>query len=306
MMLLRVGGRLVTIAVLLVALVLFVTLLMELGQEGDLRMLPVALPAAADYTGEYLKNLAQGDLGTVAPRFGRGQGTPVLTALGRALPKSLALLAVSLFIAVSVGLYLGVHAAIRRRQRLSGLILFASAFGMSTPSFFAAMLLIWFGVWLYQRTGQQFFPIAGFGWDAHILLPALVLAARPAAAVTRLSYNSLAEILDADYVRTARSKGLEPKVVLVEHVLRNAGVPILTTVVVSLRFSLAILPIVEYIFSWPGIGLALLEAIQAQDVDAVIGMVLPLALLFVFVNLIAELLYLRIDPRLRDSKVGTA
>ena len=123
---------------------------------------------------------------------------------------------------------------------------------------------------------------------------------------TRLSYNSLAEILDADYVRTARSKGLRPKVVLTEHVLRNAGVPILTTVVVSLRFSLAILPIVEYIFAWPGIGLALLEAIQAQDVDAAIGMVLPLALLFVLVNLIAELLYLRIDPRLRDSKVGTA
>jgi peptide/nickel transport system permease protein len=305
MMLLRVGGRLVAIAILLVALVFFVALLMELGREGDIRTLPVAAPAAVDYTGEYLKNLAHGNLGTIASRFGRSQGTPVLTTLGRALPKSLGLLTVSLIIAVLVGLYLAVHAALRRRGRLSGLILFASAFGMSTPSFFAAMLLIWFGVWLYQRTGQQFFPIAGFGWDAHVLLPALVLAARPAAAVTRLGYNSLAEILDADYVRTAKSKGLKRNAVLVEHVLRNAGVPILTTVIVSLRFSLAILPIVEYIFSWPGIGLALLEAIQAQDVDAVIGMVLPLALLFVLVNLIAELLYLRIDPRLRDSKVGT-
>jgi peptide/nickel transport system permease protein len=302
--LLPLAWRLLSVAVLLIALIFFVTLLVELGREGDLGTLPKAIPAAARFTVEYLQNLFRGDLGEIASPFSSRPGTPVLEELRRALFKSLGLLAVSLLLAVIVGLYLGMAAAVRRKSRLSGMILFASAFGMSTPSFFAAMLLIWFGVWLYKTTGQHIVPIAGFGWDMHLLLPALVLAARPAAAVTRLSYNALIEILDADYIRTAKSKGLKQSVILTEHVLRNAGVPILTTIVVSLRFSLAILPIVEYIFSWPGIGLALLEAIQMQDVTAVVGLVLPLALLFVLVNLIADNLYVRIDPRLRDATVG--
>jgi ABC-type dipeptide/oligopeptide/nickel transport system permease component len=304
--LVTVGGRLLSVAVLVIALIFFVALLMELGRRGDLRMLPSAAPAAGESTVQYLRDLAHGDLGTVASRFGRTEGTPVVTELARALPKSLGLLSVSLMIAVLAGLYLAISAALRRHSRLSGLLLFSSALGVSTPSYLAAMLLIWLAVWLYRTTGQQALPIAGFGWDAHLLLPALVLAARPAAAVTRLGYNALVEILEADHVRTARSKGLKENVVLLEHVLRNAGVPILTTIVVSLRFSLAILPIVEYIFSWPGIGQALLSAIQAGDTDAAIGMILPLALLFVLVNLIAESLYLRLDPRLRDSKVGVA
>jgi peptide/nickel transport system permease protein len=229
-----------------------------------------------------------------------------VTELARALPKSLGLLAVSLLLAVLIGLYLGISAAVRGHSRLSGLLIFGSALGVSTPSYLIAMLLIWLMGWLYRTTGQRPLPIAGFGWDAHLLLPALVLAARPAAAVTRLGYNALKEIIDADYVRTARSKGLKENVVMLEHVLRNAGVPILATVVVSLRFSLAILPIVEYIFSWPGIGQALLTAIQRGDVDAAVGLILPLALLFVLVNLIAETLYHRLDPRLRNSKVGGA
>jgi ABC-type dipeptide/oligopeptide/nickel transport system permease component len=298
--------RILSMVFLLLAVIFFVALLMELGREGDLRTLPVALPAAAEFTGEYLQGVAHGDLGQITSSLGSRGGTPVLTELGRALPKSLGLLAVSLALAALVGIYLGIIAAMRRHSRLSGLVLFASAFGVSTPSYFAAMLLIWLGVWLYKNTGQHVFPVAGFGWDAHLLLPALVLAARPAAVVTRLSYNALLEILDADYIRTAKSKGLKQGAILLEHVLRNAGVPILTTVVVSLRFSLAILPIVEYIFSWPGIGRTLLIAIQTGDVVAAVGMILPLALVFVLVNLIANFLYLRLDPRLRNAKVGRA
>jgi peptide/nickel transport system permease protein len=166
------------------------------------------------------------------------------------------------------------------------------------------MLLIWFGVWLYRTTGTQLFPISGFGWDAHLILPALVLAARPAAYVTRLSNNVLVEILESDFVRTAKAKGLDPGLVFRRHVLRNAGASILTTVGVSLRFSLASLPIVEYIFSWPGIGLRLLTAIQAQDTTVVVGMTLPLVLLFVLVNLLLEILYPLVDPRQRDSEGG--
>jgi peptide/nickel transport system permease protein len=207
-------------------------------------------------------------------------------------------------LAVVVGLSLGVGAGLRCKSRFSGFLVFFSVLGISTPSYFAAMLLIWFGVWLYRATGVDFIPIHGFGWDAHLILPALVLAARPAANVMRLGYNALVEVLGADFVRTAHAKGLGPRVVFFRHVLRNAGVPLLTTVAVSLRFSLAILPIVEYIFNWSGVGQELLEAIQAQDTTTVVGMILPLAVLFVLVNLFLETLYLFVDPRLRVKEAG--
>jgi peptide/nickel transport system permease protein len=168
------------------------------------------------------------------------------------------------------------------------------------------MLLIWLGVWLYRSTGVRFFPISGFGWDVHLILPALVLAARPAATVTRLSYNALREIMEADYVRTAIGKGLKPSQILLRHVLRNAGVPLLATMSVSVRFSLAVLPIIEYIFNWPGIGQRLLSAIHAQDIHTIAGMTLPFVLLFALVNLALGFLSPMVDPRLRSQEVSRA
>ena len=303
-MLLRFTWRLLTASVLLVALVFFVTLAMDLARGGGLQTLPSSLPSAADFTMDYLAKLARGDLGTIAPSYASAPTTPVTAELARALPRSLGLLAVALALAVLIGLPLGIGAGLRRKTRFSGLLVFFSVLGISTPSYFAAMLLIWFGVWLYRTTGADFIPIHGFGWDTHLILPALVLAARPAANVMRLGYNALVEVLDADFVRTAHAKGLGPRLVLFRHVLRNAGVPLLTTVAVSLRFSLAILPIVEYIFNWSGVGEELLTAIQIQDTTTVIGMVLPLAFLFVLVNLLLEMLYLLLDPRLRVKEVG--
>jgi peptide/nickel transport system permease protein len=286
------------------ALIFFEALAINLWQDGNLQALPSAIPSAAGFTADYLKGLAHGDLGVIASGHSAIAGTPVANDLGRALPKSLGLLAFALTLATLVGLTLGISASFRRSNRFSELLLFVSVLGTSTPSFFAAMLLIWFVSWLYQTTGRHIVPISGFGWDAHLILPVLVLAARPAAAVTRLSYNALVEILESDYIRTAKGKGLIPPVILLRHVLRNAGVPILTTVGVSLRFSLAILPIVEYIFNWPGIGLRLLKSIEIQDTTAVVGMTLPLILLFVLVNLLLETLYPLVDPRLRTSEVS--
>ena len=303
-MFLRFAYRFLLAALLLVALVFFVALAVDLGRAGGLRALPSSVPFAADFTVDYLANLARGDLGSIASRYPTAP-TPAVTAeLARALPRSLGLLLVALALAVLIGLPLGVGAGLRRETRFSGLLVFLSVLGISTPSYFAAMLLVWFGVWLYRTTGADFLPVYGFGWDAHLVLPALVLAARPAANVMRLGYNALVDVLDADFVRTAHAKGLGPWVVLLRHVLRNAGVPLLTTVAVSLRFSLAILPIVEYIFNWPGVGQGLLDAIQTQDATTVVGMVLPLALLFVLVNLLLEVLYLIVDPRLRVKEAA--
>ncbi len=303
-MFLRITRWLLSIVLLMIALIFFEALAINLGQEGNLQALPSAVPSAAGFTADYLKGLTHGDLGVIASGHRTIAGTSVVDDLGRALPKSLGLLAFALLLAALVGLILGITAALRRASRFSELLLFVSVLGTSTPSFFAAMLLIWFATWLYQTTSTQIVPISGFGWDAHLILPALVLAARPAAVVTRLSYNALVEILESDYIRTATAKGLTPNLILLRHVLRNAGVPILTTVGVSLRFSLAILPIVEYIFNWPGIGLRLLKSIELQDTTAVVGMTLPLILLFVLVNLLLEVLYPLVDPRLRTSEAG--
>jgi len=303
-MFLRITRWLLSMVLLMIALIFFEALAIDLGQEGNLQALPSAVPSAAGFTADYLKDLAHGDMGVIASDHRAIASTPVIDDLGRALPKSLGLLAFALILGTLVGLILGISASFRRANRFSEMLLFVSVLGTSTPSFFAAMLLIWFVSWLYQTTGRHIVPISGFGWDAHLILPILVLAARPAAAVTRLSYNALVEILESDYIRTAKGKGLIPPVILLRHVLRNAGVPILTTVGVSLRFSLAILPIVEYIFNWPGIGLRLLKSIEIQDTTAVVGMTLPLILLFVLVNLLLEALSPLVDPRLRTSEVG--
>ncbi len=303
-MLIRSIRRIALSVLSLPALIFFIALAMGLGQAGGWTALPEAVSSTGDFTVDYLANLAHGRMGVVAPIYPSAPATPVAVELARVLPRSLGLLIAALIVAVLIGLPLGIGAGLRRKSRFSGLLVFLSVLGISTPSYFAAMLLIWLTVWLYRTTGADFIPVHGFGWDAHLILPTLVLAARPAANVMRLGYNALVEVLDADFVRTAHAKGLGPRVVLLRHVLRNAGVPLLTTIAVSLRFSLAILPIVEYIFSWSGVGEGLLTAIQSQDTNTAVGMVLPLALLFITVNLALEILYPIIDPRLRAQEAG--
>ncbi len=303
-MLVRIIGRILSALLLLTALVFFVALAVELGQRDGLQAISASIPPAVDFAVAYLANLLRGDMGVIAPTYASAPPSPITANLARTLPRSLGLLAVALAFAVFIGLPLGIGAGLRRKTRFSGLLVFFSVLGISTPSYFAAMLLVWSGVWLYRTTGADLIPIHGFGWDAHLILPALVLAARPTANVMRLGYNALIKVLDADFVRTAHAKGLGPWIVLFRHVLRCAGVPLLTTVAVSLRFSLAILPIVEYIFNWSGVGEELLTALQTQDTTTVIGMILPLALLFVLVNLLLEVVYRLIDPRLRVQEVG--
>jgi peptide/nickel transport system permease protein len=297
-------ARLVEMMVAIVGLVALVSLLVALGQAGDISAWPEALSRAAGFTAGYLSNLLHGNLGTVQMAARNAIERPVLTELARALPLSLGLLVASLALAVVIGLALGAIASLRRGSRLSGLVIFGSVLGVSTPSYFVAMLLIWLVVWIYKRTGQHVVPISGAGWDAHLILPALVLAARPAATVTRLGYNVLVEILEAEYIRTARAKGLRRQIVLFRHALRNAWVPLSTTIVASLRFTLAALPIVEYIFNWPGIGRQLLQSIQLMDATGVIGMALPLVVIFSLVNLSLETFYPLMDPRLRNAEKG--
>jgi len=282
------GKKLISTMLLLIALVVFITLAMTLGVYGGVGAFKEALPAVQERLLELPSAL--------------GPGSKLIEEMWLVLGRSLGLLVLGLLLGVGSGLLLGGWAAVKRTSRISVLIQTGAVLGISTPSYFAAMLLIWAVVWVYKQTGVRILPVFGFGWDQHVILPALVLATRPLANMTRLTYSALVEIFDTDYVRTAHSKGVQPSGVFWRHVVRNAGIPLLTTAGVSFRFSLALLPVVEYIFSWPGIGLTLLEAAQSGEVERVVVMVLPLALLFVLVNLLLELAYPWVDPRLRGHE----
>ena len=270
----------------LLILVFLVTFAGRLALGGGIQSFPNSIPDAVELTVEFLRSLSAGELSSV-------EELPSL------LPRSMGLLLIALSLGTGIGLILGGIAAIKRGSRLSTLLMSASVFVISTPSYVAGMFLIWSVVWFNKSTGIRILPTYGFGWDEHLIIPGLVLAARPMASMMRLSYSALMDILRSDYVRTAHSKGVHPHAVFIRHVLRNAGVPLLTTAGVSFRFSLAILPIVEYIISWHGIGMELLRSIQSGDLFRILVMVLPLAALFILVHMLLDFAYLFIDPRLR-------
>jgi peptide/nickel transport system permease protein len=259
-----------------------------------------AIPRAARETVSYWGNLARGDLGMSIAGSSTYAAVPVAEVLPDRFGKSLGLLFASLAFAAVVGVGLGVWSAKRRHTIWSLATLVLSTIGVSVPSFFAALLLQ-IGVIRWTRmSGSALLPVGGFGWDEHLILPALVLAARPIAQIARVTSVTLGDVLDQDFVRTAHSKGVSPRVVMQRHILRNAAIPILTTVGVSLRFALSSLPVVEYFFNWTGMGFTLLKSIARRDDDMTVGLVLCLGLLFVLVNLLLEIAYRIIDPRLRE------
>ena len=213
---------------------------------------------------------------------------------------SAGLLFISLGLALLLGIALGIIAAVSKRKVFSTLIVLLSTLGISTPSFFLGMLLWVANIQVHRTFNITVLPSAGFGWDAHLIMPVLVLAMRPLAQIAQVTYVSLADILNQDYIRTANSKGLLPRVVNLRHALTNTLLPILTTLGTSLRFSLASLPVVELFFSWPGVGLTLLQAIDRGMSFFVIDLILSLGVFFLLVNLAIEILFPLIDARLRN------
>ena len=260
-----------------------------------------ALSHAVRSTVTYLGRLIRGDLGMSTSGSITRVPITVSQVLTDTLPRTLGLLAASLGISALVGIILGVFAATRRNERSSLMVVLSTVVGMSVPSFFAALVLQLIVLNIFRISGLLVLPLGGFGWDAHIVLPAIVVAARPIAQTARITYVKMRDVLDQDYVRTAYSKGLGQRQVVIRHAVRNAAIPILTTLTVSLRFSLSSLPLVEYFFGWPGVGFTLLKAISQQDDNTTIALLLCLGVLFVVVNLLVELAYRLIDPQLREE-----
>jgi uncharacterized protein len=265
---------------------------------------------ALNETFQFFGRTLHGDLGYVIEGVTEQMRVPVAQILGDTFVRSGSLLVVSIGVAALLGIAAGGLAALRRFSALSLSTLTLTVIGVSIPSFFLALLIQIADIRFYQRTGIGLFPV--YGISSHrtasllpqVVAPALVLAARPLAHVTRVTFVSISEILNRDYIRTAHAKGLGPSVVFWRHTLRNAGVSIFTAMIVSLRFALGSLPVVEVFFDWPGLGVTMLNAIYERRSEVVAALALSLGVAFLLVNLLVDLLYRYIDPRLRTGANG--
>ena len=248
----------------------------------------------------YIEDLFVGDLGSIDHEL---MGNIMIWDLLKdTYIKSMGLLGVALLASTLLGTFIGVSAALIKNKRTVLAILVLTILGVSTPSFFAGLLLQQGELRYLDIFGTPLVKMAGFGWDFdHMLMPVLVLMARPLAYVTRTSFIALDRILEENFIRTAYAKGLYRRRVVTVHAIKNIAVPVLTAIGVSLRFSLSTLPVVEFFFSWPGVGLRLLEAINARQERLVVTLALALGLTLLLVNLLLDLSYRFIDPRMREA-----
>src|SRR5262245_8827471 len=241
---------------------------------------------------DYLSRTVHGDLGESI----RLQ-VPVTDLIRERLPNTLELAIAALGIAVVFGVLLGTISAVYHRSGGDYAVMFGALVGVSLPSFFLGiMLLLFFGLKL------GWLPIAGNDEGIKsLVLPAVTLAVVPLAVIARLTRSSLLNALGEDYIRVARAKGLPRRKVVYRHALRNSLIPVVTVVGVQFGTLLAGAVIVETVFAWPGIGRLLVNAVNDRDFPLVQGIVLLVAVGFVIVNLIVDLLYPVIDPRVRHG-----
>lgn len=229
--------------------------------------------------------------------------------LGEAFPNTLLLAFVSISIAMVLGLVIGILTAVLNTKFLNKLTLFITTIGMSLPSFFAAILMAWvFGFLLEHVTGLSMtgslYTVDEYGRGEflslrNLILPALTLGMRPLAVVTELTRTSLLESMSMDYVRTARAKGLRPFRVICIHALRNALNPVVTAVSGWFASLLAGAVFVEYVFDWKGIGVVVVDALDKYDFPVIMGAVLLIAVMLIIVNIVVDIIYGFIDPRVR-------
>ena len=237
----------------------------------------------------YVRGLLQGDLGT-SVRSRR----PVLDEVRDRLPATAELALAGLAIAVVLGVSLGVAAALRRRTWVDALAIAVALVGVSVPVFWSGFVLM-----LIFSLELGWLPASGRGTLAHLILPALTVGVASAAFIARITRGAVIETLSQDYVRTARAKGLAARVVVVRHALRNALLPIVTVVGLQLGGLLGGSVLTETVFAWPGVGRMLVDAILARDLPLVQGSVLLVSLIFMLVNLLVDLSYAAINPKVR-------
>jgi peptide/nickel transport system permease protein len=242
--------------------------------------------------GRWLLLAMRGDLG-VSYRSGK----PIVKELWQRLPATLLLAGASLALAASIGIPLGIMAAVWRGSLPDGLSRLLALLGAVVPSYVLALLLI-----LLFAVRLGWLPATGYGSPKHLILPAVALAGGVSAQLMRLTRANLLEVLQQDYVRTARAKGMREDVVVMGHALKNALLPVVTVLGLSLGHLLGGAVMVEIIFGWPGIGKYAIDAIFLRDYPVIQGFVLYMAIIFLLVNLAVDISYRRLDPRLHFGR----
>jgi len=239
----------------------------------------------------YLTGLLQGDLGR-----SYAQKTEVWTLIAARLPATLTLMAAGIFVEVVLGITFGTIAAIKRGSFVDRLVMTASFVGVSAPQFVAALLLLYvFAVTL------GWFPMSGYGTFAHIVLPASTLGILGAGWYARMVRSAMIDVLNQDYVRTARAKGLSSARIIFRHALPNAILPIIAMIGIDIGQFMGGVVVVEAVYGWPGVGQLAWQAIQQVDIPIIMGVTLTSALAIVIGNLLADLLAPVIDPRIRTT-----
>ncbi len=237
----------------------------------------------------YLSRAAAGDLGTSLRH-----NLPVAQLIRERLPRTMLLAAAALALAIAIAIPAGIVSALRRGTLVDRLAMVLAVAGQAVPIFWLALMLIWlFAVRL------EWLPVFGSGTLLHLVLPAVSLSTIVLGRLARLVRSSMLEVLEQDYVRTARAKGLGETSVVWRHALKNASIPIVTVVGLQLAQLLGGAVVTETIFAWPGVGVLAAEAVFNRDFPVVQGVTLVISLIFVAANLAVDLAYVALNPRIR-------
>jgi peptide/nickel transport system permease protein len=287
-----------------------------LGQERtveDIERLRTDLGLDKPFPVQYARFLG----GAVQGNFGVSyrQGRPVSTIIAERAPATLELAAVSAVFAVLLGIALGVYTAIRRDGWISNVIMTASLIGVSLPTFLIGILLIYvFAVELDMLPSFGRGDVVELGWWntglltasglKALILPSITLGLFQMTLIMRLVRSEMLEVLRQDYIRFARARGLSERAVNFRHALKNTLVPVITVIGLQLGAVIAFAIITETVFQWPGVGLLFINAIQFVDIPVMAAYLMLISVMFVGINLVVDLLYFAIDPRLRADRAG--
>ncbi|MEZ4714471.1 MAG: ABC transporter permease, partial [Caldilineaceae bacterium] len=246
----------------------------------------------------WLGQLVQGDFGNSI----YGSNVPVSQILAEAIPRTLSLASLALVIALSISITAGMISALRKNTWMDYTVTFGAFLGLSMPDFWLGILLIiifavnlqWLPAIGYKPLSDGFWP-----WFSHLILPAIAVGTPFAAVIARMIRSSMLEVLSADYVKVARAKGLRERWIIWRHAFRNALIPVITVMGIALALLMSGTVIVENVFAIKGLGRVLIQGILNRDYPVVQGAILVVSVLLVFTNLLVDLLYTVIDPRIR-------
>lgn len=238
---------------------------------------------------DYIKNVLQGDLGTSYIT-----GLTVIEEIKARFPITVQLAVYSLIIGSVVGILLGILAAVKQNTIFDQLAMVVSLIGISAPGFWIALFLIW--IFSYQFS---IFPISGYQGFYSLILPSITLGLGSAGNIARMTRSSMLEVIKQDFMRTAQAKGLAMIPMIFKHALQNAMIPVITLIGLQFGFLLAGAVVIETVFALPGLGSFSIEAITKRDLPTVQGLVLFMAFLFIITNMLVDLVYSLVDPRIK-------